>query len=446
MKLIILAAVVASLYLAIESASGNLMEKEGYYYEARPRLGHFKVVPFIDLYKSWAAVFKLPNFPDLPQDNYRFYSPSGEECMTFFRDFRINEYTLRDIEELVVLDACLGYLYESKFKEEDSEKSKDLQDNLQGFIDDEKLKAIYDKTNIDKGTPESMECLGNLFLNAIQAKSQFTGVVCNKEWLELFNRFAECQRHSVPREFRDTDSYGTILYELVRRRAKDCFHNEIHALNVAVRSKYVKNLFELTENSFKARFSLIRGQAKTRMWPKKITTLLAAFQGTTKEINLREITGIIRGIKENHTNFKQRLLDNMARYADYAVAPKLKDKRNPADPTGEKRYKALIDKLCNFFRQGDTTNFYDFSTSFVRMVKMLEYPEIFDISEDYFTGKVLRHSQETAPLYLSVSSCNILTFTEAAFDRQPQNGPLHYKVAFRPDITDMVKWPDAGFY
>lgn len=446
MKAIVPIAVIVCLELVTELSGTRLAEKEGYYYEQRRRLGHFKELPFTDLYKSWAAVFKVPNFPDTPQDNYRFYSPAGDECMTFFREFRINDYTLGDIEELVVLDACLGYLYESEHKESDSEKSVDLQESLDGFIQDEKLRQLYDNTKIDEGTPESKECLGNLLLNSIQAKSQFSGVVCNDDWLELFNRFAECQRKDVPSEFRNDDSYGVILYELVKRRGKECFHNEIHSLNNAVRSKYIKNFFEMYENRVRSPFSSLRSQAKSRIWPKKITELLAAFQGTRKEINLTEINGIIRGIKEEHPNFKQRLLNNMARYADYVIAPKNKDKRNAGDPTGERRYKALIDRLCNFFRQADHSKYYDFATPFVRMVKMLEYPEIFEINEEYFTKKVLRHSYETAPLYLSVSSCNILTFTEAAFEKKPQNGPLNYKVAFKADTTGMVKWPDAGFY
>lgn len=446
MRAFILISVIVCLELANELSADKLAEKEGYYYEQRRRLGHFKDVPFIDLYKSWAAVFKLPNFPDLPQDNYRFYSPAGDECMTFLRTFRINEYTLRDIEELVVLDACLGYLYESEYKDSDSEKSVDLQESLNGFLEDEKLKQLYDNTRIDQGTPESKECLGNLLLNSIQAKSQFPGIVCNNDWLELFNRFAECQRKDVPPEFRDEDSYGVILYELVKRRGLECFNNEIHALNSAVRSKYIKSMFETHGNSLRSRFSPIRSQAKARIWPKKITELLAAFQGTTKEINLTEINGIIRGVKEDNRNFKQRLLNNMATYAVRTIAPKNKDKRNHDDPTGERRYKDLIDRLCNFFRIPDHHKSDDFSTPFVRMVRMLEYPEIFEIDEDYFTKKVLRHGYETAPLYLSVSSCNILAFTEAVFETKPQNGPLVYKVAFKADTSSMVKWPDAGFY
>lgn len=446
MKIFLLTVLAACIYLATGPTDAGLAEQEGHYFEQRPRLGHFKEVPFIDLYKHYAAAFKQPLFPETPQENNIFYLPSGDECMVFFRKFRIDRYVLSDIDELIVLDACLGYLYESTYHESDSEASENVRSSLEGFITDSKLRELYDGTKINELSAEAKECVGNLLLQAVQAKAQFSQVVCNNEWLNLFNEFAECQRKDVPSDFRQFDAYGVIIYDLVKSRANECFHNEINALNIAIRTKYVNNPFERVENILKSPFSSIRSQAKTRIWPKKITELLSAFQGTTKEINLREINGIIRGVGEDHPNFKQRLLNNMAKYADYVIAPKLNSKSTRRDPTGEARYKHLVDKLCNFFRQSDTQGFYDYSTPFVRMVKMLHYPEIFDISQDYFTERVLRHSFESGPLYLSVSSCNILTFTEAAFERKPQNGKLHYKVAFKPDLTDMVQWPDAGFY
>lgn len=437
-----------ALLACVGAAQGyeHLKEREGHYLDLRPRLGHFKEAPFIDLYKTYAAAFVAPLHPDRPDEDYRNYLPSGDECMVFLRAFRFDKYVLKDLDDMIVLDACLGYLYESTYHEKDTQESAQIRDNLKGFKDDATLKSLYEQTTINSLADDGKECIGNLLLDAVRAKKQYSDKGCNNHWLGLFNRFAECQRRHVPSEWRTSDIYGTTLYDLVKARAKECFNFEIYAINRAVREDYANNPFTRVTNVFTAKFNKFRRQAGERYWPKEVIELLRAVQGTNKEINSREVSNIVRGVAENHPEFKDRLLRNMAKHADARINPALNSKATAADPHGDKRYRAMVDGMCNFFRQSDYDGFYDFATPFVRMVKMLEFPEIFDISEKYMITQVLLQSFETSCIYLSVSSCNILTFTEAQFEKSPANHALHYQVKFLPDTSAMIQWPNAGFY
>lgn len=445
-----LASVVALVYIASVSADSDIARgtPEGHQSDLRKRLGHFKDDrTFLDLYKVYATAFVLPNHPGRDNDDYRNYLPSGDECMVFFRKFRIDDYVLRDLDDFVVLDACLGYLFESTYHEVDMAQSSTLRDNLDDYKNDQTLINLYQGTKIEQMEQGSKRCVANLLVNAIQAKKQWPDKVCNNHWIDLFNRFAACQSPMLADK--DNDSYLKILYELVRARANECFDNEINALNVATYKEYANNPFSIMVNKV-SYWDTLRKQQGTRYYPTKLATILKAIQGTTSQINIREVANIVRGIGLREEVFKNRLLNNMAKFADATINPGgfhiHKSSKGKDDPTGVQRYDAMVDDMCNFFRPSNSENFYDFVTPFVRMVTMLKYPEIFGISKDDFVRKVLTEGFETAALYLAVSGCNILTFTEGQFIRQPQHKSPSYKVVFKQKLDKMVQWPDVGYY
>jgi len=429
--------------------AGSIRDLEGFLFENRPRLGHFKDQPFIELYKTYAAAFVKPNHPERSNDDFRNYLPSADECVVFLRQFRINTYVVRDIDEFVVLDACLGYLFDDegiRYHEDDSELSQHVKDSLPELIADAKLKELYTNTKLDTYSEKAKDCLGELLFDGIRARKQFSDVVCNNHWIEVLTGFAECQSE-FPEEARKTDSYMSAIYDLVRERGNKCFHEEITALNRAIRSNYANNPFERVEHVIKSPWSKLHKQSSERIWPKVVTELLSTVQGITSksQINLREVGNFIRGIGLNDPRIKQKFLENLAKKANEYVKPK-KDKATSRDPSGAIRYTGMVDNLCNFFRSSDAPGYYDYSTPFKRMVRILKYPEIFEIDEKYFVEKVLTRSYESAPLYLCVSSCNLLTFTEGAFVSRPQNGQYIYQVAFRPDTSEMVQWPYVDYY
>lgn len=440
-----LAALVACVYITNVSA-GEM--PEGHYNELRKRLGHFKDHEiFLDLYKVYAKAFVLPQHKERDNDDYRNYLPSGDECMSFFRKFRIDDYVLRDIDEFVVLDACLGYLFESTYHEQDVAASGTLSNNLEDFKEDQKLIDLYKNTKVDSLSDDSKRCVARLMVHSIQAKKQYSDVVCNNHWIDLFNKFAACQGEMLP--MRDEDSYLRVIYDLVRQRANECFDNEINALNVAIYKEYKNNPFSIAVNKF-SYWDESRKQNGARNYPTNLATILKALQGTEGQVNIREVANIVRGIGLDNQIFKERLLNNMAKFADATIKANSfhfrKSKKGVDDPTGVQRYDRMVDNMCNFFRASNSENYYDFVTPFVRMVTMLKYPEIFGISKDQFVDKVLRHSHETGALYLSVSGCNILSFTEGQFVRQPQHKDLKYKVVFKQNTKSMVHWPDVGYY
>lgn len=454
-----LATLIAWASLAIVNAdtkadpnSGPLKQRAGYFYDHRPRLGHFKVQPYTDLYNHYAEanVRHMYSDKERPEDSFENYLPSGDECVIFFRKFRVDKYTVRDFDELVVLDACLGYLYESqKYHEEDMEKSKALRDDLQHLIDDRELERLYRDTQIDQFEKlEPKECIGNLLTGTIQAKHQYKAVACNSDFIQLYIQFAECH-DTIPnwRELKETDSYLNVIYDLLKRRGLECFDYEIESLNAAVRGNYVNNPFRHFKNKASSVFpwKKLAEQRGDRLWPEPITKLLDAVQGGNGlKINIRYVHQLIRGVSQNDPKLRRVFLDNMSAYATKRI--KTSNEIVPGDQYGHQRYADLVDRLCNYFRSSNADGYVDFATPFIRMIRMLNHEDVFGIGLDYFIGNVFARSYETAPLYMSVSSCNLLTFTIGQLDQAPQNRNKRFIVEFKPDTSQMIQWPDAGYY
>lgn len=441
-----LACLIAGLALAVVANADNIRDRAGYYFEQRPRLGHFAEKPFIDLYKNYAAAFVKPNHRERSNDDFRNFLPSADDCVNFFRKFRIDEYKVKDLDQFVVLDACLGYVHTDAYHEKDKQESKQVEENLDNLIADEKLSAIYKGSNINALPEPAKECIGDLLLNSILAKAQYKDTTCNNHWIQVFVQFAECHKE-IPEESRTSDTYVQEVYDLVRRRANECFNHEIGAINRAIRGDYANNPFRRMHNSLLSQLrNPLKKQTKERMYPAPIVKLLSTVQGTKKEINLREVHNIIRGVILEEPNFVNRLLDNLATRATSDIKPKRDTKLFREDPEGSRTYQRYIDNMCAYFRSSDRENEYDYATPIIRMARLLSYPEVFGISKEEFVKDLLVHSYESGALYLSVSACNVLTFTEAVYESRPQNSPLNFKVAFKPDTTQMVRWPDAGFY
>lgn len=437
----LLITLVGCLYAAQVQAE-NIMDKEGHLTEFRPKTGHFRLEPFMELFENYASAFIKPRFPQLPADDPSFYTPTAISCINFFQRFRIDEYKVRNLEEIVLLDACLGYLYESEYHAHDKEQNPYVNDNLDTWINDEVLKKAYTKTKIDQFSDSAKDCVGDLLLGAIRIKKQFPTVSCNNHFLELFLEFAACQKDTIPAVARQSDSYMNIIFELLKVRGKECFEIEIQHINDAVRGKYANSLTAAT--IAKVFGGSVAKQASTRYWPSNIKKVLEAMTQPQKELNLRDVNKIVRGVRENQLAFKNRLLTNMATYADKEISSSIRKKATKDDSFS--LYKSVIDKLCTDWRKTDNPKYYDYVTPFERMIRMLNYEDIFGISVVDFQSKVTNLAYESSPVYYSVSACNILTFTDGYVPDAVPGREKKFVVQFVPDTSRMVLWPDAGFY
>lgn len=444
MKFVACAGLLVAACLAVANAD-KLSERPGYQNNMIERLGHFNQQPFIDLYKTYAAAFVKPKNPDRDNNDYRNYMPSGDECMLFFKKFRIDQYKVRDFDQFIVLDACLGYMYANENQEIDVETSEMVKDMLHQLKSDEKLEDLFQGTRIGKLNEVGKTCVANLLLNAVIAKRQFSNVVCNNHWLQVFIQFAECQT-VITEDDRADDTYLETLYQLLRERVGICVDHEVGHIERAVRLAFKSQKTNRFMNKMKKPFSTIARQENANMWPHQVTTVLAAVQNTTDQVNQREVHQLIRGVITGDNKLKGILLDNLAYFADRRIKPKDGTKANNADPEGLKRYGNLIDSICEFFRSSDSEADYDFATPLIRMVQLLAHEHLFGISQREFISKVLVHGKETAPIYLSVQACNILTYTEGALAMPTANSKQHYKVVFMHDTSGMILWPDAGYY
>lgn len=479
MRFALFALVAAVCVISVVESGEKIRDKEGYHFHYRPALGHFAEEPYFRLYQHYAVKFVQPYHPDRPNDDYRNFVPSAEECVVFFEDYKNNGKQVQDFDEFVMLDACLGYLYQSTFHAEDTEGREELVKDIERLKGDSDYKAFFDGTKVDDDSvlsKDGQRCVGNLLLDAILAKAQFQEKTCNNAWIQVFVKFAECSETSIPEEIRENDSYLRALFALVKQRASGCFENEITTLNEAVRDNYANKKLTRASNKILGYAKTMRQQASDRMWPKPIQELLAAVQGvefrkaddtvvkhlhgmkkirnmlkTTDKsqgptVNLRTVAGIVKGVTEGREEFLNELLTNMALYADKKIKPSKRNQDALEDSRGSRRYRDLVDNLCMDFRSSDREEGFDFGLAMVRMVRMLPYEKVLGVSKDKFVKNVLTDAFESAPLYLSLTSCNILTHTRGAFVQEPSNGPLHYKVSFNEDTSSMVKWPVPGHY
>lgn len=454
----LLCALFASLYVA--AMADPIMEREGYYFDNRIRTGHMNEFPFADLYKNYVQVFIAPAHAGTTEhqsDSYKNYAASAEVCFEFFKSFIANNYELEKIEKLVQLDACLGYLYDDEYvnRYHAIDKQRPLvAAKLDGYINDQKLKDIYQGTIIKTMDRQPQLCIANLLLRTIQIKQQFPDLACNNHHIELLNIFGDCHK-DIPANLRTEDTYISTLYKLVKSKGEECFEAEILATNEAIRKKYKNNWWQRTK-----KWSPLNRQIGARMWPQQVADLLIAVEGINPKkdvINLREILAFARATWEHNErpedrNYVVNLLTNLSRYATKHIKlDKVPKKWAVQDEDGRVRYQQLINHLCEFFRSTDNEDYYDYATSFTRLVRMLNFPELFDLDKKKFTDDIL-NGYEIAPTYISVMMCNIISHTEGFIvneekkDTGKKTNKKVYRVVFNQNTKDMIRWPDVGYY
>jgi len=433
-------------FVASTVGGERIRNLEGHAIEMRPLTGHLMDRPFANLYRSYAEAFIRSKDPTLAADDHRSWAPSADECINFLRVYKTSDRNIENIEDLVILDACLGYLYHEQsqeFHEVDKERSKLAENDLDSMIADEDLKMMYSGTQIATLPEPAKECVANLLISSIMMRKQFPEVRCNNNWIQLFLQFADCHKE-IPQNLRGADSYIDVVYKNIREETHRCFDLEIRTLNEAVRSDFERSYASRAGIAVGSLFSSRLKQQSERMWTSTMTNLMGIIQGTKRAVNLREVHNILRGFYKDDPVFTRRLLTNMGLYADSKVKPKSKDLKTK-DPTGRMRYRQVVDDLCNPFRSSDRSS-VDYSKSLVRLVQLLEHPDVFDLSFGVFMRNILERARETSPLYLCVSACNVLSFTEGEIQIPHHNGHPSYKVTMMRDLTNLVRWPDAGYY
>lgn len=448
---------------AVASAKNDIYQEEGHYHDHRPRTGHFNEYPFIDLYKNYVQVNTAPRYDGTlvhETDSYKNYAPAAEDCLSFFRTFESNGYALEKLEELVKLDACLGYLYDDVYVKTyhaiDNQRQS-VKGELQKWIDDKNLRALYTGSTIKETLDaDAKKCVANLLLRTVQLKHQYKSRACNNHHIELLNKFGDCHK-TIPESLRETDTYIQILYDLIRLKGRECFMAEIDSTNAAIRHEHVtqkyyakvglRHIGKMINKWNKE----VAQQTQRRLWVSQLQELFVAVQDLsgpykTKGYNLREVYSLALAVfrRKDHPEDQQYvnvLLTNLGRYATRKINLEKVDER-VQDEDGTMRYRGLVNKLCQYFRTTDSEEFYDFATSFARLVRMTEFPELYGISLDRFFRWIV-NGREVSPTYASVIMCNIMANTQGRIVSDPKSANGNnkiYQVTFNanPHIT---QWP-----
>lgn len=429
----------------------TIYEKEAYKYQMRERLGHFRLPPFVEVYKHYSFAFNKDKYPKGDVDDYRNFLVTADQCRVFFAKFVARKFTLPNLEQMVVLDGCLGYVMDEKeFFTNDPESSDECKRQLATYRNMPKLQELY-KSDIDSLGAAERTCIADLLFSSITARLQYPKVKCNNHMLQMYIQFAECQSDLVELHKRkQTDPYVKLVYDLVKEIVQGCFAAEIKHLNNRMKFDSSKQL------SYKLMPGIISSAAhnkgKDRNWSKPVVEVFLAIQGLKpkQEISLREATKLVSGVNREDELSYDRLLENVGKYATEKLKP-----RNNGDEElndfgidnyqGEGKYTELIDNLCKHFRSTDRADKYDYALSLVRIVRLLKYEDVFGISEIQMIRDVVMYANESSAVYICVAACNLLTFTQGYLEEVSPTGQYQYKVTWKADLGRMIKWPQPSY-
>lgn len=443
MKLVLVCLFI-SLSLAMVQAGKSV--KTPHFISMRPPLGHFRVPPYHELYKQYVAAFLMEYHQDTPLEDSVNYVASAIECVNFFTQFRINNYTLNTkLEDFALLDACLGYLYESTYHEVDKEEDVQVRENLDGLIADPRLNEIYNGTKIEVLPDEQKDCVLDMLYNSILGAYQFKHEVCNADIIQSLVQFASCQQ-TISEEDRRNDSYLKMLFEMVKKRGVECFHNEVARLNRAFKTKYDNNPYYEVKNKLSSKFKKLHFLTKQREWPVSVGKIFFIIQQNPKQLNTRLVSNVIRGVTLNEGHYRRMFFETLTNHTNKYYKRWSGTELRKTDTTGTKLYERMVDKLCQYFRSSDNPNYFDFAGSFIRLNRLISYPKVLGVTPDDFIDKVLKNSFGSGPMYLCCSYCNLLSFTQGAYATTTSPAKPKFVVNFKPDLSEMVTWPVLGYY
>lgn len=455
--------------------SGN-QELINTYLHLRPRLGHFhKVDGYLKIYEHYFSnvIQKLDKkLSNIDTNDWRNVRPTGESCVNYLLGFQVKSYKLNKPYELIVLDSCLGWLYDtSAEKQFDLDKfNSATKEELKMISEDKKLKEIYGSTNFkdDQIPKELKEKIMDYLLKLLKIYADNPRNGCHSLWLESYNDFIEevylndCEvEDEVDKkcvyfgyENSQNDSYLNLIFEATKQASKNCYN---------VLQRQMSNLLdEATKHDasiykkFKVSTNKLGKQSDTSTNKLSIEMVkilqLVTGNDQDKPIKLADVSKDLLALKDNDEIEIEKFTEAVSKYAMQKVD--MKDTSN--DPEGRARFGKAMTKLCKpyidpkFFlaQTGGSTLWEDADDSTKKpfefyhliysLVRLTNHESIYGISKEKFEQDVIANKWQS--LYLVTLACQMISTTWGQLDYETNRG--EYKVYLRPNAQVLIEdWP-----
>lgn len=451
-----------------KSSKGNLYSLDGYKFKMDEQLGHFKRLPFTNMYRNYMIAMKSEELKEneISKDANIWYRPDYATCYRFL-DERINEDTLyvTDLLDFIVADACTAYVVDKVY----------LKDRVSA-ADRKAIKKFtraskrFYKSRIDYFHKGKRSCIANLLKQKIHSVANHKTEECHHSLIQAFIQFAECSNYYFLTN-RFDDNYVKLIYGLVRQETQYCFDKQLDIINHLIRKDFGDSwLVYFTEgkklNGLKTWFDERTQQQIDRLWDLGLRKVLAAVENTKEAINLREVNRLLSHQQNGDKQLERRFLSNVADFATEQINPpvisevdkqkgvkkgmfkigKKVEKFNEAlrDGSGADRYTDFVNQMCAPFRVNQDGYGPDYVKPLIRLVKLLDFPFTFKIDEGTFVKSVVTDDKETAPVYMAVIACHFLGLTKG-FIRH-RNGEPYYVVKWDNNAkSKMIVWPLARY-
>lgn len=454
--------------------SGN-QELDNTYLHLRPRLGHFhKVDGYLKIYEHYFSnvVQKLDkSLSNIDTNDWRNVRPTGELCVNYLLGFQVKSYKLNKPYELIALDSCLGWLYDTS-----AEKQFDLdrfnsatKEELKMISEDKKLKEIYESTNFkdDKIPKELKEKMMDYLLKLLKIYADNPRNGCHSLWLESYNDFIEevylndCEvEDEVDKkcvyfgyENSQNDSYLNMIFEATKQASKNCYNVLQRQMAGLLDEAYkheasIYKKFKVSTNKLGKQFD-----STTKLSRDMIRILqLVTGNDQDKPIKLADVSKDLLALKDNDESEIEKFTEAVSKYAMQKVD--MKDTSN--DPEGRARFGKAMTKLCKpyidpkFFLaqtggstlweddEDSTKKPFEFYHLIYSLVRLTNHESIYGISKEKFEEDVMKNKWQS--LYLVTLACQMISTTWGQLDYETNRG--EYKVYLRPNAQVLIEdWP-----
>lgn len=461
-------AVVGSVVL-ISLIAGSVAGGLGGFFEPRPKMGHLATTKSLtELYRVYFRLFIEPTMTakqlgqqsPLHDDDWRVYSPQNDQCVNFLKAFIVLGYKLINIEDFILMDACLGYLYDEHTYRWLDNQEEQAKLTINALARDNNLKKIYDGTLIDSTTDtDSLACLKSLLMNVMSLRIDDSNTNCNKQWLEQYNNYANCRGVLKPSP-KKSDTYIDLVSEIVKEMAVSCFYNEIEILKNEMEKWYQSEVGARLAKGVKATLGFASEadkQTAKRHWPKKLMRVLQVVldKPVTSAIDLQYVRNMADGLRRHDVQMEQEFRRNLANYANKKITIK---SDSFDDPDGTKRYSELMAKLCKPFRSPPLATVsseknneiqqqraYDFNGIIYQLVTMLFFDDYFGLDDRIFISEIQVKNDTTWALYAADYMCRYIGLTVGRVNnKKEQSSQLKtsydVEIAHNADVV-MQLWP-----
>lgn len=447
-------------------------DSDNTFFHMRPRSGYFhKIDGFLKIYEQYFSnvVQKLDkSMQNLDVNDWRNVRPTGEMCVNYLLGFQVKSYKLSKPYELILLDSCLDWLYDtSSEKQFDLDKFNSVtRGELKMISEDRRLREIFESTNYKDNTvpKELTEKIMDYMTKLLKIYADNPRNGCHSLWLESYNDFVEdvylndCEDDKTCVHFgyehSENDSYLNLVYEATRQASKNCY-NVLQRQMASLMDEAYKHEASLYKKLITSASKTAK-QTNSMKLSREMIRILQLVTGSEpdKPIRLADVSKDLLALKDNDETEIEKFTNAISKYAMQKVD--LNDSSN--DPEGRARFGKAMTKLCKpyidpkFFlaQTGGSTLWenddegssnkksFEFYHLIYSLVRLTNHESIYGITKDKFEEDVFKNNW--ASLYLVTLACQMISTTWGQLDYETNQG--EYKVYLRPNAQVLIEdWP-----